>query len=415
MRHRVAHRAVGVGVAAATLLSAWLAGACGAPESEPPAPVILVGIDAFGWDFRGRAATPHLDELAARGVVAERLIPVFPTKTFPNHYTIVTGLYAEHHGIVANNMYDPERDAWFRLGDRDAVTDPAWWGGEPIWVTAERQGLTTAAFFWPGAEAPIQGVHPTHWRPYDGSVPNTDRVRQVLEWLDLPAERRPSFITLYFSHVDDAAHRYAQDSEEVRAAIREADALIGLLITGLEARGLRDNVNVIVTSDHGMAPTSSERVILVDDYLNLDQVQVVDWNPVLAIRPLGNEQAVYQALAGAHPHLSVYRKADIPARYHYRDNPRIMPILGGADEGWSISSRAYVARNPDRHDGGNHGYDHLAPTMGGTFLAAGPAFKEGLVVPPFQNIHIYELLCAVLGLDPAPNDGDRDSVRVMLR
>ncbi|UCF40156.1 MAG: alkaline phosphatase family protein [Gemmatimonadota bacterium] len=383
--------------------------------SQGRSTVVLVGIDALGWDFLDKAPTPNLDRLVARGVRAERMIPIFPTKTFPNFYSIATGLYAEHHGIVANNMYDPEFDARFSLGDRDAVTDGRWWGGEPIWVTAEKQGLATAAFFWPGTEAPIQGVRPTYWKPYDGGVPNRERVAQVLSWLDLPEHERPSLVTLYFSDVDAATHDHGLDGPEVQAAIRGVDEMIGLLIAGLEERGLAERVNVIVTSDHGMADTEPHRMIIVDDYIDLAAVTVVDWNPVLAVIPRERmEAAVYEALSEA-MHLSVYRKAEIPDRFHYRDHRRIPPIVAVAAEGWSISSRSFYEERPGRYGGANHGYDNELLSMGATFIAAGPAFKQGAVVPPFENVHVYELLCQVLGLRPAPNDGSLEAVRGVLR
>jgi predicted AlkP superfamily pyrophosphatase or phosphodiesterase len=377
--------------------------------------VILVGIDALGWDFLDKAPTPHLDRLVARGVRAERMIPDFPTKTFPNFYTIATGLYNEHHGIVANNMYDPVMDARFSLGDRDAVMDGRWWGGEPIWVTAEKQGVTAAAFFWPGTESPIQGVHPTYWKPYDGSIPNRERVEQVLAWLDLDDDERPSLITLYFSDVDNASHDHNLDAPEVKEAIQGVDEMVGLLIAGLEERDLVDQVNVVVASDHGMADTEPHRMVIVDDYIDLSSVTVVDWNPVLALFPeAGMEDAVYEALSEA-MHLTVYRKEDIPDRYHYRDHRRIAPIVGVAEEGWSISSREFYQRRPGRYGGANHGYDNELLSMGATFIAAGPAFREGVVVPAFANIHVYELLCRVLGLAPAPNDGSLEVLRGVLR
>ncbi|MDH3456732.1 MAG: ectonucleotide pyrophosphatase/phosphodiesterase [Gemmatimonadota bacterium] len=395
---------------------ALLGGSCASQEPDGGDTVILIGLDAMGWDFRDKTDTPNLDRLVARGVMAERLVPVFPTKTFPNHYSIVTGLHVEDHGIIANSMYDPAMDAWFSLGNRDAVTDPRWWGGEPIWVTAEKQGLTAAAFFWPGTETAIQGVRPTFWNPYDGSIPNTERVNQVLAWLDLPLSARPALITLYFSDVDDAAHRSGTESEETRAAIRRVDAVIGELIGGLEARGIADAVNIIVASDHGMVDIALDRVIFLDDYLDLERVTVVDWNPVASLRPPPDEiDLVYRALDGAHPNWSVYRKDDIPDRYHYRQNGRVQPILVVADEGWSITSRDFHAARPDRHAGANHGYDNQLVSMGATFIAAGPAFRRGEVVPPFQNIHIYEMLCAILDLTPAANAGSLDSVRAVLR
>jgi predicted AlkP superfamily pyrophosphatase or phosphodiesterase len=382
-----------------------------------PAPVVLVSLDAFRWDFMAKTETPNLDALAARGVQAERLIPVFPTKTFPNHYSIATGLYAEHHGIVANNMFDPVFDARFSLSDRSAVTDGRWWDGEPIWVTAERQGQVAAAFFFPGTEAAIHGVRPTYWRDYDGGVPNEDRVAQVLQWLDLPPAERPSLITTYFVDVDDATHRYGTDAPETLAAIRTVDRMIGLLVSGLEQRGIAASTNLVVVSDHGMANTASDRVIFLDDYLRLDEVDVVDVNPVAAIRPLtpGDEDRIYGLLATAHPHLRVYKRDEIPARWHYRDHRRIQPVLAVADEGWSISSHPYVDSQPERMDGANHGYDNALLSMGAVFVAAGPAFREGVIAAPFEAIHVYALLCRILGLTPAPNDGNLDAVIGMLR
>ena len=404
-------------IAAALLVAAATAGcAGGTPQPVQSGPtVILVGIDALGWDFLDKAPTPHLDRLVARGVRAERMIPDFPTKTFPNFYTIATGLYNEHHGIVANNMYDPVMDARFSLGNRDAVMDGRWWGGEPIWVTAEKQGLTAAAFFWPGTESPIQGIRPTYWKPYDGSIPNLERVEQVLAWLDLDQDERPSLITLYFSTVDDATHNHGVDGEEVREAIQAVDGMIGVLMAGLEKRGLSGLVNVVVASDHGMADTEPHRMVIVDDYIDLSWGRVVDWNPVFAVWPAaGMEDALYEGLSRA-MHLSVYRKEEIPDRYRYREHRRIPPIVAVADEGWSISSRSFYEERPSRYGGANHGYDNELLSMGATFIATGPAFKEGIMVGPFANIHVYELLCHVLGLEPASNDGSLEVLRGVLR
>ena len=393
--------------------------ACSPAQSSPSesgSAVILISLDGFRWDFVERTETPSLDQLIADGVRAERLIPVFPTKTFPNHHSIATGLYPSEHGVVSNTMYDPEFDARFGIRDRDAVSDPRWYGGEPIWVTAEQQDLVAATFFWPGTDVPIQGVLPTHFRQYDGSVPNMDRVEQVLAWLDLPEGERPSFVTLYFSEVDSQAHRFNPDTATaVEMAIRNVDAAIGVLLRGLDVRDLRDDVNLIVVSDHGMAATSRQRVIFVDDYVDLEMANVVDWNPVLALWPVAAQiDTVYAALAGAHSHLKVYRKEEIPERFVYRTHRRIPPILGIADEGWSITDRRFFERDPDRFDGGAHGYDHELESMGALFIADGPAFQSGVTVPPFQNIHIYNLICHILGLRPAPNSGNLDAVRALL-
>jgi predicted AlkP superfamily pyrophosphatase or phosphodiesterase len=387
------------------------------PDNEGTDRLILIGLDGLRWDFVDRADTPALDRLVANGVRAERLVPVFPTKTFPNHHTIVTGLYPETHGMIANTMYDPEFDAWFRISDADAVGDGRWWGGEPVWVTVEKQGKTAAAFFWPGTEAQIAGVRPSFWRAYDGRIPNDERVDEVLAWVDRPQEERPDFITLYFSDVDNAAHRFGpNDTEAVAGAIRRVDAAVGRLLDGLDARGMTGSVNIVVASDHGMAATSPNRVVFVDDYVDLETANVSDWSPILALRPDADDvERVYRALAGAHPHLAVYRREEMPARYHYRAHRRIPPIIGIADEGWSIASRPFYERDPDRYAGGTHGYDPALRSMGATFIASGPAFRRGVTVSPFQNVHLYELLCHILGVEPAPNQGSLDSVRAVLR
>jgi predicted AlkP superfamily pyrophosphatase or phosphodiesterase len=313
-------------------------------------------------------------------------------------------------------MYDPDLDTWFRLSNREAVMDGRWWGGEPVWVTAAKHGLTTAAFFWPGTEAAIQGIRPDRWKPYVHTTPNDIRVDTVLSWLDLPIEERPSLITMYFADVDDATHAYGTDAPETQAAIREVDRAVGRLLAGLDARGLLGKLNIVIVSDHGMADVARDRVIFLDDYLDLASVQIIDPSPLASIRPEpGDEDRVYEALAGRSPHLAVYRREEIPARWHFRAHRRIQPLQALADDGWSISTRSYFATHPQAYRGATHGYDNALPSMRATFLAMGPAFRRGVTVPPFQNIHVYELLCRLLGIAPAPNDGSPDSVTMLLR
>jgi len=387
-----------------------------AKMEKTPQTVLLISVDGFRWDYFQKADTPNLDKLIEEGVKAESLKPVFPSKTFPNHYTIVTGLYPEHHGIVSNRMYDPNMNAYFSLGDRNAVSDGRWYGGEPLWVTAEKQNVISATYFWPGSEAEIEGIRPSYWKEYNGRTPNSERISQILKWLELPEEKRPRFLTLYFSDTDNAGHRYGPDSPEVVEAIRKIDQNMGELIAGLKARDWFDKINIIITSDHGMTATSKDRVIFLDNYISLDDVDVIDWSPVLALRPKeGKLEAVYQALKNANSHLAVYKKEEIPERFHYRDNPRITPIIAIADEGWSITSHDYYSERPERYDGGAHGYDNELKSMQGIFIARGPAFKSGLKVPTFMNIHIYEMIAHILDIKPAPNDGSLDSVKVMVR
>ncbi len=386
------------------------------PARDGKPTIVLISIDGFRWDYPEKANTPNLDFLIATGVRSKRMIPAFPSKTFPNHHTIVTGLYPDHHGVVANNMYDREWDEWFSLSNDSAIHDSRWWGGEPIWVTAEKQGLVSACYFWPGSSTKIAGELPTFFYKYDGSVSNETRVKQVLKWLDLPAAQRPSMITTYFSTIDEVGHDFGPEAPETVQAIEYIDGVLGILIAGLKERNILDKVNIIIVSDHGMAATSPQRVIFLDDYVTPEEVQVVDWSPIIALNPKeSEEEVVYAKLRDAHPHLKVYRRHEIPERFFYGKNSKIPAIIGIADEGWSIGTHKTFETKPHYFRGGNHGYDNLLPSMGATFIARGPAFKSGVVVEPFQNIHLYSLMAHILEIAPAPNDGSLDSVRVVLR
>ena len=385
---------------------------CGEPLRLAPT-VLLISVDGFRWDYREKAATPNLDRLVATGVTAEALIPVFPTKTFPNHYSIVTGLFPTNHGVVGNDMFDPVFTDTFSLGNRAAVADGRWYDGEPIWVTAEQQGQRTAPIFWPGSEAEIKGTRPSYWLAYDHWMSHGDKVQQLLAQLDLPPHLRPTFLTMYFHDVDGAGHQ-GQDSL-LAAAISRVDSTLGILIQGLMDRGIMEEINIIIVSDHGMAGTDSIRTIFVDDYMELNQAGIVHMSPVLALRPAeGVHEQVYLALKNAHPNLRVYWRTDLPARLHYSTHYRIPPIVALADEGWNISSHEWRESHHVDASWGEHGYDNRYASMWGIFIGRGPAFKNGLKVPPFQNIHLYTLMCEILDLEPAPNDGSLDTVKVLL-
>lgn len=384
--------------------------------ATPPEPVvILISIDGFRWDYFDVAETPSLDRLIDAGVKAKSLKPVFPTSTFPNHYTIVTGLYPENHGIVDGVLYDPEFDAEFGFRAPDTFSDGRWWEGEPLWVTVERQGKVSAAMFWGGTDAEIGGVRPRYWHPYDGSVSNETRVDTVLGFFDLPREDRPAFTTLYMSLVDVAGHGAYPGGPETASAVQEADRMIGRLIGGLEARQLFDAVNIVIISDHGMTPTSRERAIFLDDYIDLEQLDFTMTGALAHIWPKPEAlEDVYERLSEAHPNFRVFRREEIPERLHFREHRRIPPILAMADEGWSIIERRDSDRT-ERLDGrGTHGYDNEFESMQAIFVARGPAFKKAVIVDSFENIHIYELLAEILELEPAPNDGRLDAVRHLL-
>jgi len=383
-----------------------------APVPPRPRALVLVSIDGFRADYLDRPWAVRLRALATDGVRARWLRPVAPTLTFPNHYTIVTGLYPAHHGIVGNTIRDSAIGT-FTIGDTVAVRDPRWWGGEPIWVTAEKQGRRAAAFFWPGTEAALQGIRPTWHRNYDPGVPASARVDQVLAWLRRPREEAPAFVTLYFGEVDEAGHRSGPESAAVDSAIARVDSMIGRLDDGLVAARLADSVDVIVLSDHGMAEVDTNRLIYLDDYVDTEWVRPEEWAPTMPLRPMdGRVDEAYRSLKGRNPHFAVYRLADLPPRYHYEAGPRMAPVVALAEDGWLPTTHA--RRRHGRLPKGMHGYDPEAPSMRALFLARGPSFRHGAVVPPFENVHLYALMTALLGLRPAPGDGTLDSIPPML-
>ena len=401
------------------LLVAFVVGACTGPErrAENVArsdPLILISIDGFRADYLDRGVTPTLASLAADGVRADALKPAFPTLTFPNHYTLVTGLYPDHHGIVDNRMVDPVTGKSFVYKDDATIADPAWWGGEPLWVGVEKQGRHAATMFWPGSDVAIDGVRPSHWQHFDAKLPPNQRVDTLLNWFDLPAGQKPIFDTLYFQQVDHAGHDHGPDSPEVDAALREVDAALARLVEGLKSRGLFEHTNLVIVSDHGMTSTSPERVIYLDDSIDVGDVDIVTGGILAGMNPkAGHVDVVERGLLSDHSHMRCWRKFRLPARLHYGSNPRIPALLCLADDGWVITTRGYE-RKRTRFSLGEHGYDNDDPKMRALFVAHGPAFRRGLRVAEFDNVDVYPLLAHLLAITPAPNDGHFADVSDML-
>ncbi|TDI68794.1 MAG: alkaline phosphatase family protein [Bacteroidetes bacterium] len=390
------------------------------PSQDPVSEntVILISIDGFRSDYVQKFEPPNISRLAHDGVTSEEgMIPIFPTLTFPLHYSMATGLYPQNHGIISNTMFDPRSGKWFRISDRESVEDPGWWEGEPIWVTAENQGMIAATFFFVGSETPVKGVQPTYWERFDASVPGNTRVDQVLAWLDLPIDERPEFIALYFGQVDGEGHANGPDAPEMAESVLEVDGYIGRLLEGLAARGIEDGVNVILVSDHGMSARSQSRVIALDDYMDMDEVDVINTSPVLMMNAKGNNASqIVEQLQGAHPELEVWMKRDVPERFHFRDHYRIPDIIGMVSEGWTIyRTREYMEENLSRLGGATHGYDPAALSMRALFVAHGPAFRENVKIEPFENIHLYALMAHILELDPAETDGSLDVLSPILK
>ncbi|HET7535331.1 MAG TPA: nucleotide pyrophosphatase/phosphodiesterase family protein [Candidatus Didemnitutus sp.] len=375
--------------------------------------VILISIDGFRWDYLQKYDAPHLKELAAGGVHARRMTPSFPSLTFPNHYTLVTGLYPGHHGIVANNFYDPDLKATFAYKTHESSVDPRWWsGGEPVWITAEKQGVRSACFFWPGSEAENHGMHPSFYKTFEKKLTCTERVDGLIEWLSLPPEQRTRFAMLYFDIVDTKGHDFGPAAPETGAAVLEADTAIGRLLDGLTRLGLRDKTDLVIVSDHGMEPVSADRTILLDDYAPMSSFTVDFAGPVAALRPKTETPEQLAAhFRGKHPELNVWLRNEVPERLHYRASNRIAPVILSASPGWYITNRDYLRAKRLTFEHGTHGFDPASPNMGALFVANGPSFKHGYEFADVENIHVYNLLCAVLGITPAPNDGDNRLVR----
>jgi len=374
-----------------------------AAAAGPPA-TILVSIDGFRPDYLERGITPVLSRLAAGGA-SGAMRPSFPSKTFPNHWTLVTGLVPDRHGIVGNSMEDPRRPGETFTMQTD---DPWWWNAaEPIWVTAERAGIRTATEFWPGASvgwggtmdharhnAVTGGTRPADWHAFAQPVTGDGRVDAVIDWMRRPAATRPRFATLYFDAVDTAGHDGGPDGPEVAHALADTDRSIGRLVDGLAALGVA--ANLVIVSDHGMAATSSDRVVALDRLVAPADYRLVESGSYAAVVPTpGREAAVAAALLGRRGHMACWRRAEIPARFRYGRNPRVAPILCLGDVGWLVQREA-----PGKpFAGGNHGYDDRAPEMRAVFIGNGPAFRRGARVAPV-NTDVAPLLRRLMGLPP---------------
>ncbi len=381
--------------------------------------VVLVSFDAFRADYIDKYQPPAILDLARRGVRAEGLIPAFPAKTFPNHYTLATGLYPGNHGIVGNAFYDPGRRAFYRSGDTNTVRDGSWYSGEPIWVTAEKAGVKSAAYFWSGSEAAIGGMRPTYWNRYNGKVQNIDRVAGVIGWLRQPAADRPHLALLYFSEVDDTTHQFGPEAPQTAVAVRDVDRALGALLDSIRHLPISDSVNVVLVSDHGMTTTSPSRLIAVGDALmaaGIDTVgvQFSDNGPTLSMWFSGDDARAMRAAATLKriTHVQAFMRSEIPERWHVRQSNRIGDVLLVADEGWILQRRS-----SDRAPAvGAHGYDPATATMRGVFVAAGPNVRNLGMVAPFENVNVYPFIAALLRIDNAPRvDGDLSVLRGALR
>ena len=372
--------------------------------------VVLVSLDGFRWDYATKYGAKHLLAIGARGASApEGMIPAYPSLTFPNHYTLVTGLYPEHHGIVANSFYDPDRKQEYSLHDPATAQDGSWYGGVPLWSLAEKQGMRTACFFWPGSEAKIAGERPSFYLHFEESYPDRKRIDQVIAWLELPVARRPHFITLYYGSVDHEGHLYGPDSAQVAAAVRHVDTLMGELETKLDALHLP--VDLIVTSDHGMAKVERQPIML-DKFADLREFKTV--GSLLYPRTEADAERVYQQLKAADSGFEVFRRGKVPAELYYNSNAREGDPVVVAQGPYLIWARA--AGHSGAPMAGNHGYNPFEmKSMRAIFFAEGPDIRPGTKLKPFENVNVFPFIVKILGLTSPKVDGDANVLSIALR
>lgn len=371
--------------------------------------LVLVSIDGFRWDYQAHNDTPTLDRIAASGVRAESMKPVFPTLTFPNHYSIATGLYPRNHRLIGNKFPSKDRTRFYSLADRDAVQDGSWYGGQPVWVAAEKNGMVSAAYYFVGTEAPIDGVPMTYWHGFDASVPGRDRVNKAIDWLSMPAEARPHLITLYFEDVDSATHLHGPGSAQGVAAIERVDSYLGQLMSGIAQLPIADDVYVVIVSDHGQsAIRMDERPLIIDEVVSLDGLTVVDHGAAAFIyfpepdRQLG--LGIRNAINESWEHGRAMLRDEVPKSWQVTAAAGFADVIVQADPGYGVFSTRRQAGSMSR---GDHGWAPEFSDMHGIFLAAGPRLPEGVVIPPIDAVDVYPLLMKILDLPiTAPIDGD---------
>ncbi|XP_070556165.1 venom phosphodiesterase-like [Ptychodera flava] len=402
----------------------WLEAPCNENgEAQCPAgytkrPLVILSLDGFRADYLDKGFTPNIAKIANCGVYAPSMRPVFPTYTFPNHYSIVTGLFRESHGIIANNMYDPEFNAVFSLGS-DESRNSRWWGGEPIWVTAEKQGLPLCYLLLAGSDVEIGGVRPTYSFLYDGETSYEQRVDTVLSWISMPEEKRPDFITLYFDEPDYAGHDYGPYGGEVNEVLSRVDETVGELMDGMVKLGVHHCVDLIVLADHGMTELSCDKVFFMGDYIDTSdyyyRLGAISRLDPKSSAELSEPEEVVDAMQCKDHNVTPYVKWELPKNWHYANNRRIEEIVIVADDSWTISLKNDSSYSEQYCSGGTHGYDNKYTSMEALFMAHGPSFKQNLEIDTFLCLELYPLMADILDLEPAPSNATRGSLNHILR
>ncbi|MBS7233901.1 alkaline phosphatase family protein [Flavobacterium psychroterrae] len=376
-------------------------------QSNKNAYVVLVSMDGFRWDYVKHFKLQNLNQIAKEGVHAKSMRPSYPSKTFPNHYSIVTGLYPDHHGIINNVFYDAGLNESFALST-NAKNDSRFYGGNPIWNVAEQQSVKTASFFWPGSDTDKK--RPSYYKEYNDKIPYGNRIDTVIKWLQLPEKQRPHLVTLYFDEPDHTGHNFGPLSPENEKAIKKMDSLMGQLSFKLNQLSIGKEINLIIVSDHGMTNISNDKKVVILHYLKpewLEYKAVI--NPIMSLQAKpGYQDSIANALKKV-PHIKFWKSSEVPKRLHYGTNPRVHDFVIEAKKGYSL-----VSEKNQNIKGGTHGYDNKTKDMQAIFYAKGPAFKVDKEVKSFQNVSIYPLIAHILGLQIDEVDGKFSEVQSML-
>ena len=372
---------------------------------------VIISLDGLRWDYLDTYDVPFLNQLAREGVKAV-MQPSFPSKTFPNHYPLATGLTPDHHGIIANTFWDREKGVEFSLGNKVTRADGRYYGGDPVWLTAKHQGVKTATVFWVGSDVTVQGEHPTYWRDYQTEqLDYEERVDEIIRLLRLPEKDRPHLVMAYFEEPDRSGHNYGPMHRMTRRAMEDMDLLLSKLWARIQLLPFADKVNFIVTGDHGMTSVDPKRFVDIDDVLPKRWYERFcnDYPTLIYASAPQYIDSICNALQGV-DHIRAWKRGELPEFLNYGTNPNMGDVVVLPDVGWLFADK------PSKKQRGSHGFDHMAADMQVGFRAIGPDFKVGYVkADRFRNVCIYPLLCYLLGVTPSPNDGSLDEVRDMLR
>jgi predicted AlkP superfamily pyrophosphatase or phosphodiesterase len=362
--------------------------------------VLMISIDGYRSDYTKKYKPNFISSLANKGLVADGLIPIFPSKTFPNHFSIITGLTAEKHGIVANRFYDPKRKEYYILGNSKVTQDGSWYGGEPLWIATAKEGMISASYFWVGSDANIQNMHPTYYYDYAHNTPHDQRIDQVVRWFKLPKEKRPHFVTLYFSDVDSAGHHYGPDHEKVNLAIKKVDASIEKMMNELDQLNLP--LNIVLVSDHGMKAIAPNGSLFLSDYTKHAESSIIQGQGAMMMIYEKNKiirQKIYNDLKKVKL-IKTYKKGELPPELGYTHHERIGDLILVVPPGNYLYKRPIVSGVPlKKASGGTHGYDPRdTKEMNGIFYAKGPNILPNKKIKSFKNIHIYPFIMNILNL-----------------